>query len=177
VKRAGKAGHGPGRATELVYFRRGIAGAQSVVGYVLAQSSQLVLIHNVEDFHLDGFAVIRVSDIELARSGKYERFLSKVLRKARMSAQLEVAAVVSLRNVGECLTSLKGRLVTVECEDPSVDRFYCGRILRVGKRHVSLRTFDASGRWGKKPESVALVDVTFLAWDTEYLTVFSKYVR
>ena len=62
--------------------------ARHVHGFPLRLESDLLLVHEVNDFRLDGYVVLRLRDITWVRDGECERFCEEVLKGEGHLAQV-----------------------------------------------------------------------------------------
>ena len=88
-----------------------------------------------------------------------------------------MAISYGLRRTSIVGRALHGVWVRGECEREESDAFLIGQIVRVNKKSVTLRGFDALGRWDEENTRVSYGDITLVTFDDEYITVFSKYLR
>ena len=162
-----------------VKIERAISGAEVLHGFVLGHSRELVLLHTVREFHLDGYSIVRVRDIDAVRCGRHEKFFLRMLRSEGVVREVGLANRVSLTNMSSALKALahEDRIVSVECETDDDETFYAGKVRGVKAKSVELRTFDALGTWDAKPDTIETASITLLSWDTEYLRVFAKHLR
>lgn len=157
--------------------REGIAEV-FINGYVLSVSPSFVLIHNAENFLLDGYSVIRTSDITNIRSNKYERFSERVYRAEVLANQIGIDFDVALDDWQSVFRSLKktGLNVIIEHETLENDDFYIGKLVRINKNSVSMLYFDASGKWDEAPVNISYEDITIVRFKERYIEIFSKYL-
>ncbi len=148
-------------------------------GFVLACSSELVLIHVVDDFRSDGYQIIRVSDISEIRHSASDRTMQKILRAEGILEQVGSKHPIDLRSWQSALQSLKslGGNVIVEGEEPWVDEFFIGKIIRINKKTLSMRHFDGTGKWNEKLSYCPYEDISSVRFDCEYVNVFSRHLR
>ena len=163
----------------LVTITRDIEGVENLHGFVLGVSKQLVLMHEVSEFHLDGYCIMNFGDIEKIRFSKLERYRAAILKAEKVIRQVGLDDEIELSDWESALRSLKkvGRNVIAEGERPEVDEFVIGRIHRVNKKSVTMQGFDAMGQWEADTHRLAYGDITSVTFDNEYVTVFSKYLR
>ncbi len=110
----------------------------ALYGFVLAFSSDLVLIHLLDDFRLDGYRILRVRDISKVRRSYVP---SRILKAEGILAQVGLACSIDLKSWQSVFRDLKalGRNIIVEGEQPEVDAFTIGKIIRVNKKTLSMR--------------------------------------
>ena len=163
----------------LVTVYREIEDVENIHGFVLATSSRLVLLHEVTEFHLDGFCILDRGDITKARNSKFERYRAAILKAEKILSRVGLDAEIDLTDWESALRSLKkrGENVIVEGERPEVDEFLIGEILRINKKSVTMQSFDALGVWESESHRLSYKEITSVSFGNEYVTMFSKYLR
>jgi hypothetical protein len=148
-------------------------------GFVLAVSPELVLIRNAVDFTIDGYSVIRISDITSYRSGRYERFIEKIYREEGWMGEIGESPSVDITNLRSLLHSLmgSGKNIIVECERPGDDAFYIGKPVGVTKAGVSMRCFDALGQWDSSSQQIVYDQITKVRFEEKYINIYTKYLK
>jgi hypothetical protein len=151
-------------------------------GFVLGLGTELVLVQQFHDFYAEGYAALRVVDIEKVRSGKHERFWEMMFRGEGLMEQVGISYEVPLDDFRSLLSFLHGRgqHVIIECESEDTedeDDFFIGRITSVGDESVSILYFDPLGNWDEEPSEVILDDITQVSFDTPYVNTLSKYLK
>lgn len=148
-------------------------------GFVLGCSSELVLIHVVYDFRPDGYQILRISDISRLRHSAPDRRMRKILRAEGRLDQIDLKHPIDLRSWQSAFRSLKtlGGIIIVEGEEPEVDEFVIGKIVRINKKTLSMCHFDGTGRWDETRRSCPYGDITSIKFDCDYVNVFSRHLR
>ena len=150
-----------------------------IYGFVLACSSELVLIHYFYDFHPDGYQILRISDISGIRHSASDRTMQKILRAEGILEQVGLKHPIDLRSWQSALRNLKalGESVIVEGEEPEVDKFFIGKIIRINKKTLSMRHFDGTGKWDEELSYCPYEHISSVKFDCEYVNVFSQHLR
>ena len=148
-----------------VRVERGYPGEPAHNGFVLGLGRDLVLLHQFHDFYPEGYAALRMDDIEWVRSGEHERFWDRMLRGEGLMRQIGIPYDVPLSDFESLLASLqaRGQHVIVECESPESaddDDFLIGRIVALDDDKVTIAHFDSLGRWYDDPAVVPLGGIT-----------------
>jgi len=148
-------------------------------GFVVALSSDLLMLHQFCDFYPDGHTVLRVGDVSDVRSGEYERQWEKMLEGE--GVQIDFNSDLLITDMATLAESLLHRLVPViiHCEDKvrDLEDFYIGNVLSVDSTNVIFANFDALGKWDKEPHTIPIGDITRWQIDTPYAMKFSKYLE
>lgn len=165
-------------ARALVTVQRNLEDVENVEGFVLAVGEQLVLLHVVDDFHLDGYRIIPRSHVERARHSSLERYRAAIFRAEKVLPKVGFDGDLSLSDWNAAFKSLKALAepVIVEDEREESEEFVIGRIERVNKKSAAIRGFDALGRWDDETTRFKYEDVTSLTFGSEYVTTYTKYL-
>lgn len=148
-------------------------------GYPLAASDRLVLVRTLDDFDLDGFAVLRMEDLTAVRSGEPERFFDHVLRAEGLLDAVPPAPSIRLdgwQSVLEDVLRGPGHAI-IECEGLEDPEFYLGRLVDVDAERVALRYITVTGLVEEEITHVPLEDITLVRFDERYVRYFAKYAK
>lgn len=165
-----------------VKISRPYPGEQSCHGFVLGMSKKWVLLLDFFDFTPMGYTAIRIADISSCRSGKYERKWEQMLAAEGILDQVGINYEIDLSSTHSLLESLqrRGQNLIVECEcevDSDRDAFFIGKIIKLGKRFIRFRHFDAIGNWERDVYRIPFQAITKIEFDTPYVNTFSKYLN
>jgi hypothetical protein len=164
----------------LVHLERpDIDEGADVKGFLLEAGEEWILVNEVSDFHLNGFCLVRRQDVESVRRGRYERILEAILRKEDVRAAAGPGIPVRLGQTDEMFLDLLTleQNVILEGEMEDSEFFYIGRLVRAGRKSLSIHHFDASGHWDPIPSLVNYENITRVTFGSEYINIFSKYTR
>jgi hypothetical protein len=164
----------------LVHLERPLIDeGADVKGYLLDAGDEWILVNEVSDFHLNGYCLIRRMDIECVRRGRYERIMEAILRREGVRAAKELESPMRLDATADMFADLLGldECLIIEGELEESEFFYIGKLVRVGRKSMSIHHFDASGRWDPIPSLVNYENITRVTWGSEYIRIFSKYTR
>ncbi len=102
---------------DLVSIRRAKVDANSMQGFLLAYSEDLLLLQYVFDFHLDGYLVVRRRDISELKSGKTNQFQKKLLEEEEVFGKVDFGFRLPIASFESLLSSLPSQeIVIVEGE-------------------------------------------------------------
>ena len=156
------------------------SGAADLYGFLLRVTEGFILVHEFDDFELNGYAIIRQDQFESIRSSKNDRARRKIMnREGTLEIDLGIPYEVVLDSWASIFTSLKAQQLSViiECEDKKNAAFTIGPIVAVNKKSVSIRHFDAAGILAETPTKILYRDITIIRFDDRYTNVYSKYLR
>lgn len=153
-----------------------------VQGIILSQTSDLLLMSKTDDFHYDGFTVIRKRDISKLEVTDKERFFKSILdREGHTSGVIRRHKQLGVRlgDLQEVLGQVqrKGLPVIIECKYGKSGIFQIGPVLEVTKKRVRLDHFSATGVFDAKPVITKLKDITLIQFDSPYANIMFKYIK
>jgi len=155
----------------------------TAIGFPLAVSEEMVLLHEVMEFHLAGYSVMPIHEIRSVRSKKAERALERIFEAEGLMKKVGIADAPLLNDWPDLFGWFKrqSRLVQVEffeAAEPgfSDEAFAIGRITGLSARSVAVLSFDPSGNWDSEATVAAYDNIKRVRWDTEYINIFSKYL-
>jgi len=67
--------------------------------------------------------------------------------------------------------------VVVECENPKINGFTIGPIIKTTRKLVFVQDFDPSGYLDEEATSIDFKSITKVMFDDRYINIFSKYLR
>jgi hypothetical protein len=148
----------------------------NLYGFVLAYSTDLVLIHLIDDFRLDGYRILRVRDISNIKRTKVPM---RILKAEGILKHVGLASPIDLTSWESVFRDLKliGMNIIAEDEQPGIEAFTIGKIVRVNKKSVSMRYFDATGKWDKHLTRCPYEQITRAQFDCNYVNVFSRHLK
>ncbi len=148
----------------------------NLYGFVLQRSELLTLIAEEDDFFLDGYKIIRNSDIEICKATPSTRYCTKLMRKEGLLKEIDSFPDLDLTNWATVLSSLKRLKKFVTVEDEREEVFLIGPIRRINKLSVTVDYFDGAGKWLTQ-ERIDYVDITSVSFDTRYISMHQKYIK
>lgn len=165
----------------LVLLERSFkSGEANIYGFLLRVTEGFILIHEYDDFELNGYAIIRQDQFESIRSNKFDRARRKMMnREGTLDVDLGIRYEVAMDDWASIFKSLKEQdlSVIVECEEQKNAGFTIGPIETVGKKSVLIRHFDAAGVLADKAVKIPFKNITIVRFDERYINVYSKYLR
>lgn len=154
-------------------------GFCDVHGYLLDISDDWILVENISEFHLDGYSIVRKSDVKEIRYDKRDKYFEKILKlegiKKNVSKKYDID-ISDLHSIFNSLKKIKLNII-VECEEEGEEVFIIGKISQMGKNFVSMSYFDSCGKWNRQKYRIDYSKITIIRFDEEYINVFSKYVK
>jgi hypothetical protein len=153
------------------------------MGFPLAVSEEMVLLHEIVEFHLAGYSVMPIYEIRSVRSKKAERMVEKIFEGEGLRAKVGLEEMPPLSDWPDIFQWFRraGKLIQVEffeTNEPgfSDEAFAVGKITGLSARSVAVLNFDPSGAWDSEATVIAYENIKRIRFETEYINVFSKYL-
>jgi hypothetical protein len=145
-----------------------------IKGTVVAESENLILIHNVGDFEFDGYVVLRQRDLTQAGTSDWERHEEKIMRAEKLwQNPPKSVRSLPLDDWRALLTAFIGKTVIIENERK--DDFLIGPVVSCDERAVNLHQFDAAGAW-ENVERMLYRDITCVQFGDRYSTIHARHL-
>lgn len=150
----------------------------NVHGCLLDISNKWILVQNISEFHLDGYSIIRKTDINKIRYDERDRYFEKILKKEGARKKVSKKYEIGLTDLSIIFESLKKTKlnIIVECENKKDDIFVIGKIAQINEDSIAMHHFDACGKWAKQSKIIYYSKITIIGVDQEYINIFSKYL-
>lgn len=140
-------------------------------------SQQLLLIHYLYDFYLDGYKVLCLADITEIERGEIEKFHDKIIEKEKILDSLSVPNV-SIGSWESFFNTIikENRLIDISLENV-LNRvsFFVGKVKVVGKNHLELLEIDGLGFYKKETTTIFYSDITLVSFGNRYSEFLNKY--
>jgi hypothetical protein len=148
-------------------------------GYIVAYSSDFLILQETDDFKILGYNILPVEQIKKIRFNKWDKYYDKIMILEGEAEKVGLKHNIDLTTWQSIFQSIKDHQlnVIVECENPDVDSFNIGPIVKTSKKSVYVQNFDPSGLLDEKPTSIDFKSITKIMFDDRYINVFSKYLR
>ena len=149
----------------------------SIQGFVLASSDQLVVLQYVYDFNLDGLMVLNRSDITAMRPTATDKFQRKLLVKEGVLKAATFETTFDLANWRSIIKQFAKAysLIILECERGEDPDFIIGRVVKTTSVAAYVRYFTGTGRWLEEPVRVKYSDITSCQVESNYLKFYERY--
>jgi hypothetical protein len=148
-------------------------------GYIVAYSKDFIILQETDDFRLLGYLVLPIAQIEEVRYNKVDKYYDKIMVWEKEADNVSLPYDIDLTNWNAIFKSIKSYKlnVIVECEDPEIDTFTIGPVVRITKNKVYISHFDAQGYIDEDPIAVEYADISKARFDERYANIFGKYTR
>ena len=167
------------RAGRVVRIWREHIDRNALQGVVLSVSNDLVLVHRLSDaIHLDGYGVLRTSDVTQFESRpRYGPFYQRALKVRRERPKLPQG--IELDGMGNAIESASRAfsLVTVHREAISRDTCAVGRIRTLTAKTIILRCLTPMAKWDGDYPRYRLSDITLLDFGGQYEDALARVAR
>lgn len=162
---------------DLVSVRRVELDSNSIQGFVLAHSEELVALQYVYDFNLDGFMILRLADITEIKCSLTSKFQKRLLEAEGLINKIPFGTAFDLMNWQSAISQLSKAhsLMILECEAGDEKDFALGRALKATKTGVQFRHFSGAGNWSEDTEELKYKDITSCQVNTNYANVYQRH--
>jgi len=152
--------------------------AETIVGYLLALSPALALVHQFEDFEPDGYAVTDVGVIAELACGPGEQLWERIIVGEGFLDGLQLAPPLNLTNMAAAITSIVPHsrdLIVETWDDDDESTFYLGRVHAVEETALLMRCICHLGEWDAAATRIPFSRIARFQFATTYLRLFMKY--
>lgn len=146
--------------------------------FPLVMSEKLILAANVYDFAIDGYKIMRCSDISEVFCDDAEEFNEMILKKEKVLDEFEpeIIEIQNFKQVFNHFCQNKENII-IQCEGYEQSLFYVGCVSNVGKSEIKIKTFDGCGIWDQNETSIPLKKITCVSYKSRYVNIISKYLK
>ncbi len=147
-------------------------------GYIIAYSTNFILLQITDEFSLNGYSIFPIETIKEIRHSKSDKFYEMIMKQECIKEKIDIPFNIDLSNWKSVFNFLrKTKLtITIECEEPHHDYFCIGSLVRVAETQVSQLYFSPDGILDNKPTITKYKNITKITFDNRYANVMSKYV-
>jgi phosphotransferase system HPr-like phosphotransfer protein len=164
---------------DLVRIERSF-DAETIVGFIQAESKGLAVVRRFHDFCDEGYAVIRKADIESVESDEESAFMKRIMEEEGFLDDVKYDRQLPLKSMTALATYFleAGEHVIIECEGAQDEdaAFFIGEITEIEDAEVWFLGFDALGQWAQDEVAIPVADITMLQFATPYIRIFSKHL-
>lgn len=140
-------------------------------------SQQLLLIHYLYDFYLDGYKVLCISDITKIKRGEIEEFHDEIIYKEGV-LNLLCTPKVSISSWNDFFRTMmkENKLIDISLEKVEDETtFFVGKIKSARKDFLELQEVDALGNYKHKITKLYYKDITLVSFGNRYSELLDKY--
>ena len=150
-----------------------------IEGFPICLSEKFLLMTVINDFHDEGYTIIRAEDIKRAYSKESISFYEKMCKNEGLGKRaVSVISDLSCEmSIVSDLNYYKGVIEFVCEQENGEEDFYLGKIKEIFDGKVAMRTFDLSGNWGDKDEMISYEKITRISFGDNYSKVYYKYMH
>lgn len=161
----------------LISIERDKIDDNSIQGFLLEYSNELILIQYIYDFNLDGLMILRRNDITKIKSNATDILQTQLLKDEDLYKNVDFYVKLNLSDWGSILSNIKKDygLVIIEDEKKEKGIFLIGKIETITKKSVEITHFTGTGTWGEVPTPIDFNDITSCQVNTNYINVYQRY--
>lgn len=161
----------------LVSIYRDKIDGNQIQGFILGYSEKLILIQYVYDFNLDGLMILRRKDISEISSSKTDLFQTELLKTEDLYSKVNFDISYPLESWAEFLAAANKThtYFVLEAELKKHPEFVIGKISRLGKNKVEIKSFTGIARWEDDPKKLKYKDISSCQIKNNYANVYERY--
>ncbi len=161
----------------LLRVERKIGNEPYIEGFPISLSEKFLLMTCINDFHDEGYTLLRTKDIKKAYSKESIGFYEEMCKKEGLDEKIEpvILDLTGFTSVFSELKDYKG-FIAVEREEEG-DGFYLGKITAVGETFLRMLTFDSAGKWSDEEDTLMYDGITRISFGDHYSKIFYKYMN
>ena len=162
--------------------RKGLTDTSSIHGVILKATSQCVLVHQIREFHLDGYLVLRLEDIERIRFNRYDEHFNRILVAEGALSSAGCARKLDLSSFEDLLEQLKQSQETCILEGcyENIDEVYLiGFLTEIDTEEdfAHFMFFDSAGVFESKERGAYISFLSSVELQTEYIECHEKHMQ
>ncbi|MCW1926231.1 hypothetical protein OKA05_26980 [Luteolibacter arcticus] len=159
----------------LVSLTREEIDPHTIHGFIVDFDEDWTALQYVYDFHLDGYLFLRRADLTSLKAGATDAFHEQMMEADGILQQVDFDFRLPPEGVGALLAGMpEGRIVILKNERED-DLFLIGPVLKVAGGTVSLRFFSGAGSWNEEPAEIAMEDITWVSFATNYTLAYERH--
>jgi hypothetical protein len=161
---------------ELVCIRRAFIEESSMQGFLLAFSDRLLLFQYVYDFRLDGYLIVRRSDVTELSCRDTDRFQRELLEAEGVIERIDFEFSAPIQSFDSFLSSRPANeIVIVEDEVSDPQEFLIGTVSHVANDAVHINHFTGTASRSDPPEQLDTNRITSCRTSTSYIWFYERY--
>ena len=166
-----------GQNNNLTEIERKNIDTSNILATPLKVSNELLLIAYWYDFVMDGFKVIRISDITNIIQNESIEFIKMIFEKEKIKADELDIQTINISSWYSFFKEIKKeqQIVIVESERKTDSDFYIGRIEMVEDNNLKLLCFDTAGNWDNEASIIGYSNITCVTFQDRYSSYMGKY--
>ena len=147
-------------------------------GFVVAESSELLLLRSCLNFRLDGFVAVRVEDIaSIVPSPTFTRIALSENPRDEASRMPEICIDTMRTLLRElCLRRCNVEIECENCDDSDEAGFHIGRIVGLRRDRLWFNFFSSEGAWFDSPYDIPYSSVTRVEFGSDYIDTFARHI-
>lgn len=166
--------------TSLIKIYTDVEGDEKCyTGIPIRISRAFLAIHELADFHFDGYRIVRLKDIVKIRRSKFEITTQKILKYTGELDNHVSPAWLRIGSWKSLFKCLKERRICACAASGLIELniFRIGEIYRVGDTAVTLNSFDAHAQWYKPKDKIEYSKITEVSFGDEYSVTFNNFIK
>ena len=161
----------------LSFFRK--FTSTRIHGYVLDFTDDFALIHQTDDFQLDGFAILPLNTIKKVKYSNFEKNYDYIMKEENLLSNLGSKYTIDLTNWQTIFKAIEShkKFTIIECEQTWINRFLLGKLTKAKKKKVEILYLEANGIFETLVTEQKYKEITIVRFDEVYINLFQKYAN
>lgn len=150
---------------------------EPITAIPIMRSQQLLLIHYLYDFYIDGYKVLCISDVTKIERGEIEEFHDEILLKEGMLNLLHTPKV-SISSWKDFFNSMmeENRLIDISLEKVEYGKtFFVGKVRAAKENFLELQEMDGLSNYKSEIAKLFYKDITLVSFGNRYSEFLDKY--
>lgn len=151
----------------------------SIHGFPIMMSTNYLIMTVINDFHDEGFTILRLTDISDAYSKENDAFYESICisENIGMGTANIIQDVTDFSSVLMQLIKYKG-FISIQCEN-QIERcnFYLGKIVSIECDGIIFKDVGVDGIWDDETHKIPFSEITQITYGDNYSKMFYKYVE
>lgn len=152
---------------------------ESNEGFIVDYSADFIVLQEIDDFVIRGFLIIPLKTIVEIRLNNKDKYFESIYKKEGITDEIKKKHNIDLTNWETIFKSIKklNFNVIIKNENPEDDTFDIGPIIKITKKSVFIRYFDAMGIFDDELTKIDWDFITLVNFDDIYINTLSKYLK
>ena len=165
------------KSRSLVSLTRDEFEVNNHQGFIIDYDSKWIVLQHIHDFYLNGFVILRRSDLTSISSKETDQFHKSLLKADGILKKVNFQFQLPIGGLADLLANLPEERIVILEDETKEDFFLIGPILGVQNDIVSLRFFSGSGEWDNEPAEIAIDDITSASFSTNYTLAYERHFQ
>lgn len=164
----------------LAVYRDELTDVIDYTGFPVIVGNEILVLAKENDFAVDGYVAVRLSDVTYIEQVDDNGFITKVLQGEKLLDKAVAPKLTDGNNWHQLLSGVQasfGGWLTAESISPDGQCFFLGTIVRVDSNNLYMKQIDAFGKQNGEEITISLQDLVTVGFGSRYITTYQKYSK